>query len=168
MRFVVLHAHPVDESYSAALRDCAVGALAAAGHSVDLIRLAHGEWIRGDDLRGAEGLLLVYPTWWGGLPSPMLDWVQRELSPWIDGDADPAESPLRDVRSLAVVTTHGSSRWINRIQGEPGRQLLGRSVSRLCRPGTDLRWIALYKLDRLGQGELTDFIDRVGREVAQL
>ena len=168
MRFVVLHAHPVDESYSAALRDRAVESLVAAGHSVELVRLAHGEWVSGMDLVGVEGLLVIYPTWWGSTPSTLLDWIQRELSPWIDGDADPAESPLRDVRTLAVVTTHGSSRWINRIQGEPGRQLLGRSVSRLCRPGTDLRWIALYKLDRLEPGELTGFIDRVGQEVAQL
>ena len=168
MRFVVLHAHPLEDCLSVVLRDRVVNKLEAAGHQVDLFRLTQGEQLGGLHIVGADGLVLVYPTWWGGLPAPMLGWVQAELADWIDGAADRATSPLRTVRRLAAVTTHGSSRWVNRLQGEPGRQLLKRSVARLCAPGTRLRWIALYGIDQCGPAEIEAFIDRVGDEVSSL
>ena len=130
------------------------------------MRITQGEWIDGARLVGAEGLVFVYPTWWGGLPAPLLGWVQGELAPWIDGRAEPATSPLRTVRRLAAVTTHGSSRRVNWLQGEPGRQLLKRSVARLCAPGTRLRWVALYGIDQCEPWQIEAFVDRAAAEAA--
>ena len=166
MRFVVLHAHPQQDCLNVALRDRVVETLERAGHEVQLVRLTQGEWIDGVSVAGADGLVLVYPTWWGGLPAPMLSWVQRELAAWIDGPADPATSPLRTVRHLVAVTTHGSTSWVNRLQGEPGRQLLRRSVARLCASGTRLRWVALYGVDQRSPAELSAFVDRAASELA--
>ena len=149
-----------------ALRDRVVETLERAGHEVQLVRLTQGEWIDGASVAGADGLVLVYPTWWGGLPAPMLSWVQRELVAWIDGPADPTTSPLRTVRHLVAVTTHGSTNWVNRLQGEPGRHLLRRSVARLCAPGTRLRWVALYGVDQRSPAELSAFVDRASTELA--
>ena len=166
MRFVVLHAHPQQDCLNVALRDRVVETLERAGHEVQLVRLTQGEWIDGVSVAGADGLVLVYPTWWGGLPAPMLSWVQRELVAWIDGPADPTTSPLRTVRHLVAVTTHGSTNWVNRLQGEPGRHLLRRSVARLCAPGTRLRWVALYGVDQRSPAELSAFVDRASAELA--
>ncbi len=168
MRFVVLHAHPQQDCLNAALRDRVVETLERADHEVQLVRLTQGEWIDGLSVAGADGLVLVYPTWWGGLPAPMLSWVQRELAAWIDGPADPATSPLRTVRHLVAVTTHGSTSWVNRLQGEPGRQLLRRSVARLCVAGTRLRWVALYGVDQRSPAEISAFIDRAASELASV
>lgn len=168
MRVVVLHAHPQQECLSVALRDRVVETLERAGHEVEMVRLTQGEWIDGATIVGAEGLVLVYPTWWGGLPAPMLAWVQRELAAWLDGHADPATSPLRTVRHLIAVTTHGSPRWTNRLQGEPGRQLLRRTIARFCAPGTRLRWVALYGLDQHSPQELSAFIERTAAELADV
>lgn len=168
VRFVVLHAHPQPECLNVALRDRVAETLERAGHEVELVRLTQGEWIDGVSVAGAEGLVLVYPTWWGGLPAPMLSWVQRELAAWLDGPADPATSPLRTVRHLVAVTTHGSPGRVNWLQGEPGRQLLRRSVARLCAPGTRLRWVALYGVDQRTPAEISAFVDRAGSEVAAL
>jgi len=66
------------------------------------------------------------------------------------------------------VTTHGSSSWVNRLQGEPGRQLLKRSVAKLCAPGTKLRWVALYRIDQVGDDRISAFINTVGSKVASL
>ena len=150
------------------LRDRVVETLERAGHEVRVVRLTQGEWIDGASAVGAEGLVLVYPTWWGGLPAPMLEWVQRELVAWIDGRADPSTSPLRAVRHLVAVTTHGSSAWVNRLQGEPGRQLLRRSVTPLCAPGTRLRWVALYGVDQRSPDEIAAFMDRAGAELSAI
>ncbi len=158
MRFVVLHAHPLEECLSATLRDRVSQSLVDAGCEVTVVRITQGEWISADQLADAEGLVLVYPTWWGGLPAPLLNWVQRELAPWIDGAASRASSPLRNIGSFAAVTTHGSTRWVNRLQGEPGLQLLKRSVAPLCAPGTKLRWVALYNIDRCNQQQINTFI----------
>ena len=165
---MVLHAHPLEDCLSVALRDRAVEALERSGHDVRVARLTQGEWIDGASVVGAEGLVLVYPTWWGGLPAPMLGWVQSELAAWIDGAPERATSPLRTVRHLVAVTTHGSTSWVNRLQGEPGRQLLKRSVARLCAPGTRLRWVALYGVDQRGPAEVSAFVDRVGSELASV
>ena len=166
MRFVVLHAHPQQDCLNVALRDRVAETLERAGHEVQLVRLTQGEWIDGVSVAGADGLVLVYPTWWGGLPAPMLSWVQRELAAWIDGPNDPTTSPLRTVRHLVAVTTHGSTSWVNRLQGEPGRQLLRRSVARLCASGTRLRWVALYGVDQRSPAELSAFVDRAASELA--
>ena len=168
MRFVVLHAHPLEDCLNVVLRDRVVGGLERAGHRVEVVRLTQGEWIDGLSIVGADGLVFVYPTWWGGLPAPMLAWVQQELVAWIDGAADRVNSPLRTVRHLVAVTTHGSSIWVNRLQGEPGRGLLKRTVSRLCAPGTRLRWLAIYGIDQVGLAEIEAFIGRVGTEVSAL
>lgn len=167
----MLHAHPLEDSYSAAIRDHALSVLEGAGHEVELVKLG-----RGDDpgpvraeLAGVEALVLVHPTWWGGQPAPMLGWIQREIGPWIDRPRDPpGPSPLASVRLVAAVTTHGSSYLVNRLQGEPGRRILERCVLPLCAPDAELRWIALYKLDRRPHDELAEFIERAGRELAEL
>ena len=168
MRFVVLHAHPQPDCLNVALRDRVVETLERAGHDVQVVRLTQGESIDGLSVVGAQGLVLVYPTWWGGLPAPMLRWVQSELVPWIDGAADPATSPLRTVRHLVAVTTHGSTRWVNRLQGEPGRHLLRLSIARLCAPGTRLRWVALYGVDQRSPAEVSAFVDGAAAEVASI
>ena len=165
---MVLHAHPQPDCLNVVLRNRVAEVLERAGHEVELVRLTQGEWIDGVTVAGAEGLVLVYPTWWGGLPAPMLSWVQRELAAWIDGPADPATSPLRTVKHLIAVTTHGSTRWVNRAQGEPGRHLLRRSVARLCAPGTRLRWVALYGIDQRTPAEVSAFVDRAASEMGSI
>ena len=168
VRFVVLHAHPQRDCLNVVLRDRLVETLEGAGHEVQVVRLTQGESIDGVSVVGAEGLVFVYPTWWGGLPAPMLGWVQRELVAWIDGAADPATSPLRTVRHLVAVTTHGSSSRVNWLQGEPGRHLLRRTVARICAPGTKLRWVALYGVDQRAPAEIAAFVDRATKEMASI
>lgn len=166
VRYVVLHAHPQPDCFNVALRDRSAKTLRDAGHEVQVVRLTQGEWIDGVSIVGADGLVFVYPTWWGGLPAPLLRWVQTELVAWIDHGADASTSPLRTVRQLMAVTTHGSSKWVNSLQGEPGRHLLGRTIARLCAPGTKLRWVALYGIDQCGPSELAAFVERAGSEAA--
>ena len=168
VRFVVVQAHPHEHCLNSALRDGVAAALRAGGCDVVVVRLMQGEWIDAEGLAGAEGLVLVYPTWWGGLPAPMLGWVQSELADWIDGHRDLSSSPLRMVRRFAAVVTHGSPRRINRLQGEPGLHLLKRSVVRLCAPGIRLRWVAFYGIDKRPSGEVSAFVDRVAVEAAGL
>lgn len=166
MAVTVLQAHPLDASYNKALLDAAVGGLEAAGVDHVVVRMCQGDEADLDRIAASDHLVVVAPTWWGAMPAVMLDWIQRTLGPWIDGDAPRATSPLRSVRRLSVVTSHGSARLVNRLQGEPGRQLWARTVLPLCAAGARFDWIALYKIDRLDVAAREAFIERVRIEVA--
>jgi putative NADPH-quinone reductase len=159
---LVVQYHPLEDSFGAAL----LGAVAEAlDPAPEVVRLGQGEDVDEARLATAERLIVVAPTWWGAMPARVLAWIQAKLGPWIDGDDDRRTSPLRSVERLAVVTTHGSSRFINGLQGEPGRHLWKRTVLPLCADGARFDWIALYKLDRLDQADREAFLDRVGREI---
>ena len=107
MRILVVWAHPLADSYSAALKDRAVSALQSSGHDIDLLDLYAEEFdpalsaqeridyhdlelnvanVRPyvEQLRAAEGLLLVFPTWSFGFPAILTGWLQRV---WIPGVA---------------------------------------------------------------------------------
>ena len=162
---LVVQFHPLEESFNRALLGAVVAALDEVGVAHEVVRLAQGDEIDPAQLAGCTRLIVVTPTWWGAMPARILAWIQDELAPWIDGDADPARSPLRSVQRLMVVTSHGSSRLINGVQGEPGRRLWRRAVLGLCAPGARFDWVSLYKIDRSDEGERRAFIDRVGQVV---
>ncbi len=165
----MLQFHPLTDSYNVALLHAVVDALEETGRPHEVVRLAQGGQVDRERLATSSQLVVVTPTWWGAMPARILAWIQDELGPWIDGGpdgpADPARSPLRSVRRLTVVTSHGSSRLTNGLQGEPGRKLWRRSVLPLCAPSARFDWISLYKIDRSDEDERRAFVDRVGREI---
>ncbi len=166
VRVFVIHTHPVEQSYNAAIRNRVVETLRDAGHVVDVSLLGDGTNQGPDDLIGYEALVLINPIWWGGMPAPLLAWVQRVLGPEIDGSPSRGRpSPLSSIAHLIAVVTHGSSRLINRLEGEPARQLLRRSVLPLCAGQASFDWVSLYKLDRRPRHELEEFIRRAADEV---
>jgi NAD(P)H dehydrogenase (quinone) len=192
---LVVHVHPVPDSFIAAVRDRAVAALSAAGHDVELCdlyaegfdpRLSRAERLAHHDapdtkpaiaphatrLRHADALVFVYPTWWGGLPAMLKGWIDRV---WIEGVAytlpsgsNRVRGNLRNISRFAVITTHGSPKWINVLEGEPGKHQLRRCVRVLCRPVMRSRWIACYGVDRSTPADRARFLDRVERAMRRL
>ena len=158
MTTLVVQAHPLEESYSAALRAEAESALDAAGRPFECFRLAAGERPTPDDLVDATDLILVYPTWSGGLPALLLDWVHEVLD---DDDA------LGGVRRVVVITTCGSSKLINLLQGEWGRRYLRRHVLAKCAPGARFRWHPLYKIDRRAEAETAAHLATIATAIAR-
>ncbi len=160
VKTLVVHSHPLEESYSAALRDMVCEGLTASDVDHTLASLDHGDepHLGGGSV---EHLIAVCPTWWGGPPAIMLDWLQRQLAPFVDAHSPPASSPLRSVRRLSVVTTHGSSLLINRLQGQPGMQTWQRVVVPLCHPDAEFDWISYYKIDRSTAEERAAFLTKV-------
>lgn len=157
--------HPLADSYNVALLHAVVDGLEETGQPHEVVRLAQGGVVDRERLATTGHLIVVTPTWWGAMPAQILDWIQSELGPWIDGGQDLAHSPLRSVQRLTVVTSHGSSRLMNGLQGEPGRKLWRRSVLPLCAPGARFDWISFYKIDRADEADRQAFVDRVGREI---
>lgn len=161
MTTLVVQAHPLEDSYSAALLGAVVEGLGAVVEGLvapRVVRIAEGDDLTAESFAGARSLVAVYPTWWGSLPASLLAGLNDVIGPWVDGPEPAATSPLATLTSITVVTTHGSSKLVNRLQGEPGLQLWKRTVLPLCAPGATFSWRSLYKLDRATESDRTNFL----------
>lgn len=193
-RALVVYCHPQEGSFVAAARDRVVTGLMAAGAEVRLTdlyadgfdpgfsateRVNHlvagtdpsiGSY--GDDLRWCDTLVLVYPTWWSGQPAMLKGWIDRV---WVNGvawtlpdGANRLRPGLRNVRRLVAVTTHGSSKLINMVEGESGRRTLTRSLRPMCHPLARTTWLAVYGIDNASERQRAAFLDRVERRMVRL
>ena len=191
MRTLVVSCHPDPDSFCAALTARVEQALTGAGHELRVTDLyaegfdplfsaaehaahlepgAHPD-VGGHvaDLQWCDQLVLVYPTWWSGQPAMLKGWIDRV---WVRGAAwelpsggNRLQGRLRNVRSLVVVTTHGSTKWINTLQGEPGKRVVTRTLRAVCHPRARTTWISLYGLDRSTADERRAFLDGVPRRL---
>ena len=70
--------------------------------------------------------MLVYPTWWSGQPAMLKGWIDRVWVAGVAWDLPPGanvlRARLRNVRRIVVVTTHGSSKLVNALEGEAGKR----------------------------------------------
>jgi NAD(P)H dehydrogenase (quinone) len=125
-----------------------------------------------DHLRWAEALVLVYPTWWAGQPAMLKGWFDRVLVngvAWYLPEGANRISPLlTKVRRLVVVTSHGSTKFVNMVEGEGGKRVVSRAVRVLCNLRCRTRWVALYDIDRAPLAKRQAFLDRVERRLARL
>ena len=192
-RVHVVYCHPLPESFMAAVLDRTLAGLAA--HEVrvtDLYadgfrpelsaaeRAAHLDAPEDkpdiaayvEHLRWCDTLVLVYPTWWSGQPAMLKGWLDRV---WVNGvawdlpaGATRIRGRLRNVRRIVAVTTHGSSKFVNAVEGEGGKRIVTRTMRSLCHPLTRTTWLALYTIDRSTREERQAFLDRVERRMRRL
>lgn len=124
------------------------------------------------DLQWCEALVLVYPTWWSGQPAVLKGWFDRILMngvAWrLPEGANRIQPLLGNVRRLVVVTTHGSPKWVNALQGEPGKRTAMRSVRLMFTLRCRASWIAMYGLDRASERRRDAFERRVRRRMRRL
>lgn len=124
------------------------------------------------DLRWCNTLVLVYPTWWSGQPAMLKGWMDRV---WVQGVAwtlPPGSARLKpgltNIRRIVAVTTHGSSKLVNSVEGETGKRTVTRALRLMCHPLARSTWIALYGIDRRTDSQRGRFLDRVERRMRRL
>src|SRR6516164_11727485 len=172
MRFLVVYAHPVEDSFHAALHRQVVTTLTSAGHEVDDCdlyaegfqpvlsreerRAYHNTDTNGafaprevERLRRCQGLVLVFPTWWFGMPAILKGWFDRVWLPGVafslaDGQTRPL---LHDIMRFSVVTTYGSPWWLIKLMGDPNRRVLMGGIRRLLSRNARTLWLAKYNMD---------------------
>lgn len=122
-----------------------------------------------DALRWCEALVLCYPTWWSGQPAMLKGWFDRVLMKGVAWDLpdghDRLTPKLGNIRRVVVVTTHGSSKLVNAVQGESGKRTAFRSVRLMCHWRARCAWIAFYGLDRATQRDRESMLRRVRRRI---
>jgi putative NADPH-quinone reductase len=189
VRTLVVYCHPDPTSFTAAVRDRAVAALEQAGHEVrvtDLYAAGFDPVLSSEerahhldpgphpsvahhaaDLQWCRQLVLVYPTWWSGQPAMLKGWFDRVWVNDVAFDLPPqgnrVRARLRNVRRLVAITTHGSSKLVNAVEGEVGKRMVTRTMRATCHPLARTRWIAMYGIDTASAADRTAFLDRVAR-----
>ena len=192
MHVLLIYCHPNPDSFNAALRDAAVAGLTASGHSVesrdlyaegfDPVLSRHQRDVYFDEaetvcgvedhvaaLRRAEGLVLVYPTWWFGMPAMLKGWLDRVWLPGVAfrlGGIKVMMPLLTNIRRIGVVTTYGSPWWLLWWVGWPDRRVVRRGLGPLCAPRCHIQWIGLTQMDVDSPTRRGRFLDRVRRSLS--
>lgn len=198
MRILLVHAHPNPLSFNHAIVERAVIALEAAGHSVDRLDLyAEGfnpvmsreerasyhtaginlepPFVRDHlaRLKAAEGLLLVFPTWWYDMPAILKGWLDRV---WVPHEtftlptspSEPIRGLMTNLRWIGGITTTGAPWWWTKIVGEPARRVICRGIRAICARRCRTAWLSLHSMDKQSDAARTNFLTRVAEMMAMV
>lgn len=122
-----------------------------------------------EDIQWAEALVLVYPTWWSGQPAILKGWIDRVLMnevAWVLPEGASRIRPLlTNIRKIVVVTTHGSTKVVNALEGEAGKRTAFRSIRLMFNKRTRCHWIGLYRLDHIPHNKRGKLVTTVRRRI---
>ena len=191
MRALVLFAHPVEDSFSAALHDLVVRQLNKQGWDVDDCdlykekfspvltaherRIYHDECANSapvqdyvDRLRSASALILIFPVWIFGFPAILKGFFDRVCVPGVAFKLENGKlSPnLTQIDKIAAVTTYGGHRFRALAAGDPPRKIVTRAIRFYCQP-KKLRYLALYDMNNTTIQKRDAFLRRVSDEMDQ-
>jgi putative NADPH-quinone reductase len=196
MKALVVYAHPVPESFGAALRDTVVATLTEKGHEVrlvDLNAIAFNPVMSADERRHhfdhgvneipvadqiehimwCEMLVFVYPTWWYGLPAILKGWLDRVWVPHVafimpEADGGNIRPNMQHIRRIVAVTTCGANWTLSKWVGEPARRTLLRGIRTLCHPLCRTTYMAHYKMDSSTPASRAAYLAKVRARIGRL
>ena len=125
-------------------------------------------------LERAEILVLVFPTWWFGLPALLKGWFDRVWAPGVafDHPTEPGgriTPKLGRLRHCLVITTLGSPWWVDRlIVRRPLRRILKMGLIGPCAPVARFDMLSLYSAMALEQPRLKRFLGRIDGAVLRI
>ncbi|HEX3953212.1 MAG TPA: NAD(P)H-dependent oxidoreductase [Stellaceae bacterium] len=191
MRVLVVYAHPLADSFAAAVHRTVLAALRRGGHEIDDCDLyAEGfepvlsaaerrvyntqnpdlsgvaEYVA--RLQAADAVVLCFPTWWYGMPAILKGYFDRVWTTTVAFDLPPGGGAiipaLTNIKKFWVVTTLGSPWWLaNLVLWNPVRTVLLGGLARLCGRGVQRRFLALYNIDGATHERCAGFLTRVER-----
>ncbi len=197
MQVLVVHAHPAQESLSAALFATATTALKRSGHHVDVIdlyaenfeaRMSRAERLAYETdtpmtdpmvqrhaamLLRAQVLVFVYPTWYWGLPAILKGWLERTLVPGVGFVLDPRTNKVRGglsgLRRIVGISTYGSRHVETMALADNGRRVIMRCIRMLAPPlRCRTTWLGLYGLNRSSPEHIDRFIRKIDSTLGSL
>ncbi|MBX4904669.1 MULTISPECIES: NAD(P)H-dependent oxidoreductase [Rhizobium] len=186
MRVLVLHSHPVEESYGKALYKQTLESLRHAGHDVDGCdlyaenfdpvlsrhdRLAYHDYPGNTEpvksyverLKRAEGLVLVTPVWNFGFPAILKGYFDRVWLPGVSFELieGKVESRLRHIRRLAAVLTYGATPFRAFAAGNPPKKIVKRVLRAQINPLRPVTFLAHYDMNNCTPETRARFLAKV-------
>ncbi|WP_203232342.1 NAD(P)H-dependent oxidoreductase [Gemmobacter caeruleus] len=195
-RVLVVSAHPLPDSLTAHLARRLVAQAQAAGAEVEWLDLSAAGFdpvLTGAErattyappydgravaeemaqLARAELLVLVFPTWWFGLPAQMKGWLDRVWAPGLayDHRADLGRivGRLTGLRGVMVATTLGAATWVDwLVMRQPLRRVLKWGVVRFCAPRARFVYHALHSAEAASPARIARHEARLMRSLTTL
>jgi len=124
-------------------------------------------------LLDADGIILLFPTWWFGFPAILKGWIDRVWVPGIAydhvGDLGPIKPRLKRLRNVIVITTLGAPWWIDFfIMRRPVKKIVKYAILGACSRGSKLNYFSLYKCENLSANKLDKFKRKICRCINRL
>jgi NAD(P)H dehydrogenase (quinone) len=196
VKVLMLVAHPCADSFTHACADAAQTGLTRGGHAVDRVDL-YAERFRtalsreerlayetddpildpqvadhAERLKQADALLVVYPTWWSGLPAILKGWFERVMVPGVGFHFDPATNNVKPglshLRRIMGISIYGSPRLHAYFVNDNGRRILTRALRMSCGWRTRPKWLAMYSMDTSTDAERSAFLTKIETTMAAL
>ena len=191
MKVLVVLAHPNPDSFSHAIVDRVVCALANREHSVsviDLYALDYSPALTRAELAAyptsepaidpmviehtrliqeCSTIVFVYPTWWSSMPAILKGWIDRTMLPGIAFSVDPQtlklQPGLTNVRRLVGITTFGGPRLASLVVRDNGSKIVTRSLRAICHRRCRTTWLRMFNVDSSTVAQREKFLRRVER-----
>ncbi len=195
-RFVVVLAHPLKNSLCAHLAARVVETLSDAEHQLQMIDLYERDFDPrlksaerqsyysskhdasavvedAEALQAADVLILIFPTWWFGLPAILKGWIDRVFVPGVAYDHAPDFGRmiprLKKLQACLAITTLGSPWWIDWfVMFRPVRRVLSRAVIGTCAPNAHFSMLSLYNTEKLTHERLAAFERKLAQKLQRL
>lgn len=197
MNLLIVYAHPVPTSFNAAVRETVCRVLSDAGHTLRITDLYAEEFqpvltrsereaylcnteqlidnVRAhvDNLRWAEGLVFIFPTWYYGPPAILKGWFERVWLPGVTFEVatkklGKTSSRISHIKRLVVVTTSGSPAWWLAVIGNPGKRFFLRGLRVLFNRNCRSIWLQLHEMNVIGPKQRQRFLKKVETRLARL
>ena len=191
MKVLVVLAHPNPDSFSHAIVDRVVCALANREHSVsviDLYGLDYSPALALAELAAyptsepaidpmviehtrliqeCSTIVFVYPTWWSSMPAILKGWIDRTMLPGIAFSVDPQtlklQPGLTNVRRLIGISTFGGPRLASLVVRDNGSKIVTRSLRAVCHRRCRTTWLRMFNVDSSTIAQREKFLRRVER-----
>ncbi|MFH0878167.1 MAG: NAD(P)H-dependent oxidoreductase [Lentisphaerota bacterium] len=159
MNISIILAHPRPGSFNHAMASAAKDALLSRGHQVTFHDLYQEEFPpvmpseeiqkdgavpeliqqHGEELKKAEGIVVVHPNWWGMPPAILAGWIDRVLRPgqayrFIEGDQGEGvpEGLLKAWAALVFNTANTTPAREEKVFGDPLQSIWEKCIFDLC------------------------------------
>lgn len=189
MRCFIIVSHPLQTSLNHHFAQQAKLILEAQGHDVSFVdlyaqgfdpRLKNTERAsyytpaynlsdvaeQGQALQDAELLVLIFPTWWFGLPAMLKGWIDRLFVPGVAFDHGenfgPIKPRLKKLQRVVAITTLGSPWWVDRlVMRKPVKRILKTAIFRTCAPQSSFDYLPFYSAESPSAARVSAFEKRI-------
>ncbi len=123
-------------------------------------------------LTNADTLILIFPTWWFGMPAILKGWIDRTFAPTIAFDHasnfGPIKPRLTNLKSVLIITTLGSPWWVDWfVMRRPVRRILKTAVFGLCAPQAKFNMLSFYSAEKVEIDRLQQFKRKITNALKQ-
>jgi NAD(P)H dehydrogenase (quinone) len=122
----------------------------------------------------AEAIILVFPTWWFGLPTSLMGWIRRSWAPGVTyergGILGRRGGELKRLRHLLAITTIGAPAWLDFLAMRRPLQTFFLKVCLVVSAAPQARfgYLAFHSADNVSGYRLAVFQAAVDRAIERL